>query len=187
MSAAVLSTASGPASVSAECFSASPEDFRAAMAALAAPVTVVTCYDEHGVPRGLTASAVSSLSLDPPLFLVCVDRGSRTHGALSRAPAFCVNLLGPENESLALQFAGASEHRFSGVRLAPAEGSSAAPPAPALADSALRLNCVRHDALDGGDHTILLGRVTSVEGTSLTAGGLLWHRRGFAHAVPSRP
>ena len=185
MSTAVLSTASGHSSPPVHEVSASAEEFRGAMAALAAPVTVVTCYDETGAPRGLTASAVSSLSLDPPLFLICIDRNSRTHAALSRAPSFCVNLMGPENEALALQFAGPSEDRFSGVRLVTGDDSSPAP-APALADSALRLNCVRHDAVEGGDHTILLGRVTSVDGTSLTAGGLLWHRRGFAHAVPVR-
>jgi flavin reductase ActVB len=172
MTTALMSTASDSPYTPTDQLSASPEEFCAAMAALAAPVTVVTCYDDTGAPRGLTASAVSSLSLDPPLFLVYIDRGSRTHAALSGAPSFCVNLMGPENEALARQFAGPSEHRFAGIRLARAAEGSSPPPAPGLADSALRLNCVRHDTVDGGDHTILVGRVTFVEGTSHRAGGL---------------
>lgn len=162
----------------------SGEDFRDAMAALAAPVTVVTCYDEHGSPRGLTASAVSALSLDPPLFLVCLDRGSRTHDALTGAPAFCVNVMGPGNEALARQFAGPTEHRFSGVRLKRAP-EQVPWPVPLLADSALRLHCVHHAAVEGGDHTVLMGRVVDVDrdgGATGATGGLLWHRRGFAHA-----
>ncbi|MFJ6937707.1 flavin reductase family protein [Streptomyces sp. NPDC101132] len=158
------------------------EEFRAAMAALAAPVTVVTCYDEYGTPRGLTASAVSSLSLDPPLFLVCLDRKSSSHDALVAASSFCVNLLAPGDEELALKFAGRPDRRFDGVRLAAGEAT-----APGLADSALRLVCERHETLDGGDHTILVGRVVAVEGDGLgltPAGGLLWHQRGFAHARP---
>ncbi|MEV7724399.1 flavin reductase family protein [Streptomyces sp. NPDC101733] len=171
MSAAVLSRAD-----------VSAEEFRAAMAALAAPVTVVTCYDEYGTARGLTASAVSSLSLDPPLFLVCLDKGSSSHEALSGADEFCVNLLGPGDEALALKFAGRPDRRFEGVALAPASGR-----VPALAAAALRLVCENDRTLDAGDHTILIGRVTAVEGEGLgltPAGGLVWHQRGFAHARP---
>ena len=151
--------------------------FRAAMAALAAPVTIVTCYDDRGAPRGLTASAVASLSLTPPLFLVCLDRGSRTHDTLIGAEAFAVHLLGPGDEHLVGRFTRPAEHRFEDVPLVPD-----AHPAPILRDASLTLRCVRHDLLDGGDHTILVGRVTDVEGEPARAGGLVWHRRGFAHA-----
>ncbi|MCF6524771.1 flavin reductase family protein [Streptomyces sp. JJ36] len=159
-------------------------DFRAAMSALAAPVTVVTAYDAQGGARGLTASAVSSLSLTPPLFLVCLDHGSRTHDALTGAPAFCVNVLGPGDESLARQFSGPAEQRFAGVRLAPGPGPDPHRP-PGLAAAALRLTCARWELAAGGDHTVLIGRVTGIEGDTGSAGGLLWHRRGFAHALPS--
>jgi flavin reductase ActVB len=156
-------------------------EFRAAMASLAAPVTVVTCYDRTGSPRGLTASAVSSLSLDPPLLLVCLDRGSRTHDVLTAADAFALHLLGPENEDLARKFAGPSDQRFGNVRLASGPTSRHAPQ---LADSALRLTCARHDAIEVGDHTILVGRVAASDCLGRPAGGLVWHHRGFAHARP---
>ncbi|MEW2573178.1 flavin reductase family protein [Streptomyces sp. NPDC047070] len=151
--------------------------FRAAMSALAAPVTLVTCYDDLGRPRGLTASAVSSLSLTPPLFLVCLDRNSRTHDTLTGAEEFAVHLLGPGEEHLVKRFMRPAEHRFDGVPLA-ADSHRA----PVIRDASLTLHCVRHDVLEGGDHTILVGRVTAVRGEPTHSGGLLWHRRGFAHA-----
>lgn len=158
------------------------DEFRAAMASLAAPVTVVTCYDDAGSPRGLTASAVSSLSLDPPLLLVCLDRGSRTHDVLTGAGAFTVHLLGPEDQALAKKFAGPTGERFDGVPLAAGPASRHAPQ---LADSALRLTCARHDLIEAGDHTILVGRVAVADCQGRPAGGLVWHHRGFAHARPA--
>ncbi|WP_070198054.1 flavin reductase family protein [Streptomyces oceani] len=159
----------------------SADQFRAAMASLAAPVTVVTCYDSAGTPRGLTASAVSSLSLDPPLLLVCLDRGSRTHDVLTSAETFTLHLLSPENEELAKKFAGPTDQRFGNVPLASGPSSRHAPQ---LADCALRLTCARHDVIEAGDHTILVGRVAASDCLGRPAGGLVWHHRGFAHARP---
>jgi len=160
--------------------SVASREFRDAMAALAAPVTIVTCYDEDGTPRGLTASAVTSLSMDPPLVLVCLDRRSRTHDTLLAASSFCINLLAPGNEPLAAQFAGDPDRRFTGLELA-------AGPAPVLAASSLQVTCAHEAVRAGGDHSILIGRVTAVTGggTDHAAGGLLWHQRGFAHAAPA--
>lgn len=158
------------------------DEFRSAMASLAAPVTVVTCYDATGAPRGLTASAVSSLSLDPPLLLVCLDRNSRTHDVLVSAEAFALHLLGPENEALAKRFAGPTDQRFENVPLASGPTSHHAPQ---LADCALRLTCIRHDIIEAGDHSILVGRVTASDCLGRPAGGLVWHHRGFAHARPA--
>ncbi|MCG7205597.1 flavin reductase family protein [Streptomyces arenae] len=153
------------------------DSFRAAMSALAAPVTIVTCYDDRGRPRGLTASAVSSLSLAPPLFLVCLDRASRTHDVLTGAEDFAVHLLGPGEEHLVDRFTQPAEQRFAGLPLGAGPDR-----APVIAGVSLVLRCVRHRLLEGGDHTILVGRVTEVSGEPAHAGGLLWHRRGFAHA-----
>ncbi|MEU0334054.1 flavin reductase family protein [Streptomyces sp. NPDC006193] len=153
--------------------SVDPAAFRSAMAALAAPVTVVTCYDELGAPRGMTVSAACSLSLDPPLFLVCLDRRAGSHDALVTAPYFCVHVLGPGDEDLAMRFAGPAEHRFSGAPLLPEPAV-----APALA-AGLRLTCERYAVRDGGDHSILIGRVTGVDAADGARGGLVWHQRGF--------
>ncbi|KUN75283.1 flavin reductase family protein [Streptomyces griseoruber] len=154
--------------------SVDPADFRAAMAALAAPVTVVTCYDDLGVPRGMTVSAASSLSLDPPLFLVCLDRRAGSHDALVSAPFFCVHVLGPGDEDLAMRFAGPADRRFTHAPLLPGPD-----PAPELA-AGVRLTCARYAVRDGGDHSILIGRVTEVDAPDGARGGLVWHQRAFA-------
>ncbi|MFF4314736.1 flavin reductase family protein [Streptomyces sp. NPDC001507] len=153
--------------------SADPADFRSAMAALAAPVTVVTCYDELGAPRGMTVSAACSLSLDPPLFLLCLDRRAGSHDALVNAPFFCVHVLGPGDEDLAMRFAGPADRRFAGAPLRPGPA-----PAPALAVG-LRLTCEQYAVRDGGDHSILIGRVTEVDAPLGAGGGLVWHQRAF--------
>ncbi|MFF7185852.1 flavin reductase family protein [Streptomyces sp. NPDC008222] len=154
--------------------SVDPAAFRSAMAALAAPVTVVTCYDDLGAPRGMTVSAASSLSLDPPLFLVCLDRRAGSHDALVSAPFFCVHLLGPGDEDLAMRFAGPADRRFTDAPLLPGPA-----PAPALA-AGVRLTCERYAARDGGDHSILIGRVTEVDAPEGAGGGLVWHQRAFS-------
>jgi flavin reductase ActVB len=163
-----------PAGVSAEVF-------KSAMADLAMPVTIVTCYDEAGTARGLTASAVTSLSLNPPLLLVCLNRDSRTCEVLVDAKWFCVNVLRPGQEELAQHFASSGEHRFQQVPLR--HGL-----APSLDSTSLRITCAHHGIRDGGDHTILLGLVVGV-GDDLTQarGGLLWYQRDFVHAQTRRP
>jgi len=152
--------------------------FRNAMATLAAPVSVVTCFDVDGTPRGLTASTVTPLSMDPPLLLVCVSRAASVHSALVDAPWFRVNVLGPGNEAIAQQFAGPSADRFAGL-------DHDADLAPGLSAASMVLTCRQHDVLDGGDHSILVGLITAVDLRDPgTGGGLLWHQRGFAHARP---
>lgn len=154
--------------------SVDPAVFRSAMAALAAPVTVVTCYDDLGVPRGMTVSAASSLSLDPPLFLVCLDHRAGSHDALVSAQFFCVHVLGPGDEDLAMRFAGPADRRFTHTPLLPGPT-----PAPALA-AGVRLTCERYAVRDGGDHSILIGRVVEVDASDGARGGLVWHQRAFA-------
>ncbi len=152
-----------------------PEYFKAAMASLAAPVGVLTCYDAKGEPCGLTVSALTSLSLEPPLLLVCLDRGSRSYGPIVAGRHFCINLLTEGQEWMARQFAGPSEGRFVGVDLV---GDTV----PGIAAAPVRVGCERYGVRDGGDHAILLGKVVSVSegGEGLSSAALLWYRRRFA-------
>src|SRR3954463_4597054 len=85
--------------------SVSPEDFRVALSTYATGVTVVTAIGEQG-PSGATASAVTSLSLDPPMMLACLDRGSRTLTSVRAQGRFGVNALAAGQEELARRFAG---------------------------------------------------------------------------------
>ncbi len=111
----------------------------------------------------MTASAFCSLSLDPPLVLVCVKKGNRTHGLLEGAEGFAVNLLAQEQMDLSNRFAGwgpQPEDRFEdqGDARGPVSGARLLPGAMAS------LDCTKYGTRDGGDHPIFLGQV---EGTVL--------------------
>ncbi len=150
--------------------------FRHAMAQLAAPLTVLTCYGRDDTPIGLTVNAVSSLSVRPPLVLVCLNRTNQSHDAVVTAGQLCLHVLAPGQEHVALRFASPVD-RFAGQRVHHGE-------APELLDVRVRLILVPAGTLDGGDHTIFLGRVVSVTAPADGGGGLVWHQRGAAHVAP---
>jgi flavin reductase (DIM6/NTAB) family NADH-FMN oxidoreductase RutF len=135
----------------------SPDEFRAAMALVPTPVTVVTAPGD-GERAGATASAVASLSLDPPLMLVCLDHRSRTLGALRAAGSFAVNVLSAASESEARKFATTAPHaeKWEGVPATEHAG------VPVLDDALLWVVCELRDLLDGGDHTIVTGSVVEL-------------------------
>jgi flavin reductase ActVB len=133
--------------------------FRAAMASFATGVTIVTTVDPgSGRDVGLTASAFSSLSLDPPLLLVCLDRGADSHGAFAAATTMAISILAEEQVDIAMRFAKSGAEKFTG-------GTSAGRITSAqLVDGAVaHLECVIQELLPGGDHSIVIGRVLSAE------------------------
>jgi len=134
-----------------------PHDFRKAMGSFAAGVTVVTvCHD--GRLAGTTVSAFSSVSMDPPLVMVCLKRDSRTLAALSQAGRFCVNILAGDQGDLAHRFArSGADDRFA---LTAVEAGICG--APLLSGAIAWVECALHAAHDGGDHEILVGRVLRV-------------------------
>jgi flavin reductase (DIM6/NTAB) family NADH-FMN oxidoreductase RutF len=155
--------------------------FRRVMGSFASGVTVVTTQVPGELPRGFTASAVSSLSLEPRLLLVCISNVSATLTAIRAAGGFAVNIMASEQQAVAHRFAGRVEAKFQGVAWAP--GPLGLP----VLDGALGYaECRLTDTCPGGDHTILIGEV-------LTAGArdaspLLYFRGsygGYAGAVPS--
>jgi len=134
------------------------QDFRDALARWASGVTVVTARDGDGTPVGMTAASFSSVSLDPPLVLVCVARSAQSHDALVGAPGFAVHVLGSTQDEMSARFAEPGPEKFAGH---PDESGPFG--APLLAFDVARLVCAHHAALEGGDHTILVGRVVSTE------------------------
>ncbi|WP_327044197.1 flavin reductase family protein [Microbispora sp. NBC_01189] len=156
------------------------DTFREAMAQMAAPLTVLTCYAPDGRMCGLTVNAVCSVSLSPPMLLVCLSRANLSHDAVVGARELCLHVLEPGQQDLALRFASPVD-RFRGLDVHPGA-------APELTDVRLRVSCEPAGALDGGDHTILLGRVVRVVGPDRRdGGGLVWHHRGAARVSPMRP
>ncbi|XVS67522.1 flavin reductase family protein [Actinosynnema sp. CA-299493] len=149
-----------------------PKTFTSAMASVAGPVAVVTTIDESGRPRGFTASSFCSLSLDPPLVLVCLSRTSSSHPAFAAAKSFTVNVLAHDHAELARHFARPSEDKFEGAVMTECERGL-----PGLVDAAARLACSAHAVLDGGDHSILVGLVE--EAVTLDRTPLIYHNRAF--------
>src|SRR5215471_17825332 len=90
----------------------SREGFKAAMGSFAAGVTIVTTLDSAGKPHALTATSFSSVSIDPPLCLVCIDKLARTHQALVLKGSFAVNILNADQRDLSAQFASSIADRF---------------------------------------------------------------------------
>lgn len=130
--------------------------FRSALACFASGVTVVTARDAEGADHGMTVSAFSSLSLEPPLVLVCLDTTATLLPHLLAADAFGISILGAAQRELSGRFADQAADRFDGVAF------SRAASGPALLDGAVaHLECRRVAAHPGGDHVIIIGEVLS--------------------------
>lgn len=125
------------------------------MASFPAGVAIVTTVDPDGAPRGLTTTAVSSVSADPPTVLVCVDLGSRTLAALRARRGFVVNLVGKGRSQLGLLFASKADDKFDDV-----SWRATASGLPLLHEDALAwAECSTVHDLEIGDHVILVARV----------------------------
>lgn len=128
--------------------------FRHVLGHLASGVSVVTSLDADGEPCGLTATAVCSVSLDPPLVLVSVDRTAGTHEGLRTSGFYAVNLLSAEQEALAIRFSREDPEKFR--ELAYRTGATGAP---LLEDVPGWLDCTVEREVPAGDHTLFIGRV----------------------------
>lgn len=134
------------------------EQFKLGMRGLAHAVNIITAA--HGGRRyGMTATAVCSVSAEPPTVLVCLNRGSETHAGVSKSRAFCVNVLRAEDSDLSNLFSGtqAGERRF-----ASREWSKLATGSPVLVDALVCFDCRVVKKLAHGSHTIFLGQVQQV-------------------------
>ncbi|WP_272819699.1 flavin reductase family protein [Streptomyces caniscabiei] len=159
-----------------------PAEFRNAMALLVAPITVVTTLDATGRRWGFTASAVTSVSMEPPLMLVGIGRESSCHPALTSADEFAVNLLGEEHQATARAFATRDSDRFAASGGFEQWPGAAIPYLPA-ATAAFR--CRRTDVVPAGDHDLVLGELVEIHTGESTA-PLLWYRRDFHTPERSR-
>lgn len=134
--------------------------FKAGMRRLGAGVTIVTTFDGK-VRAGLTATAVCSLSAEPPRLLVCVNRQAWPNPIIARAKRFSVNVLAAAQKGLALRFAGATGHQGED-RFAKGRWSVLATGAPILDGALASFDCELARAIPAGTHTIFIGRVVSV-------------------------
>jgi flavin reductase (DIM6/NTAB) family NADH-FMN oxidoreductase RutF len=134
------------------------DGFKQAMRRLAGSVTIVTVAND-GERHGTTATAVTSLSLNPPSLLACFNKDTRLHGLLGRSEHFCVNLLHADNLAVSKAFASplSSAERFAAGKWQFPDGEP-----PYLADAQSSILCVKDKEIDYGSHTIFIGRVLAV-------------------------
>jgi flavin reductase (DIM6/NTAB) family NADH-FMN oxidoreductase RutF len=131
-----------------------PRTLRDALGCFATGVTVVTCVDTDGQPAGLTVNSFTSVSLDPPLLLVCLAKRAASAEALVGASHFAVNVLQTGQQPASIRFSTRDQDRFGATPWSSGEAG-----APILKDSMGVFECARHAVHDGGDHHILIGQV----------------------------
>ena len=140
----------------------SPDEFRRVLGHFCSGVTVITTMDPQGRPAGLTASAFTSVSLAPPLILVCVAHDAHSYAALAAARYFAVNILAGHHEAVSTRFAtkpaAHPSEKFEGL-----DFRKSALGLPVLTDSLAELECETVHAYPAGDHTIFVGRVEAAD------------------------
>jgi flavin reductase (DIM6/NTAB) family NADH-FMN oxidoreductase RutF len=142
-----------------------PDEFRDVIGHFASGVTVVTAIDD-GKPFGTTASAVTSLSLEPPMVLICMNRDSETGRAIAASGRYAINVLGEDQAELAVHFARKGGDKFDGVAVTPGEWNE-----PLLCDALATLECLVTETAMGGTHYVFFAevhRASSRAGTPLT-------------------
>ena len=153
--------------------SVSPDEFRSALGRFASGVTVVTTKAGDGSDQGMTVSAFCSVSLEPPLMLICIEKTASAYKALTNAAGFVVNILSASQEQIARRFSIVDIDRFEGV------GYSRSQNGFAVLDEVLGvIECNTFAMHDAGDHTIIVGEVEATRAENGTP--LLYYRGGYA-------
>lgn len=152
-----------------------PGQFRDVLRLWASGVSVVTTRRPGGI-QGITVSSFTSLSLEPPLILVCIEKRARTHAAIEVQRCFGVNILSAGQVDLSDRAAG--RRGVEGCWLEASPHRTAVTGAPLLAGALAWLDCALEAAHPGGDHTIYVGRVEAASGTD--GKPLLWFNRNYA-------
>ncbi len=145
--------------------------FKLAMSQFASGVTVVTTEHE-GRPYGMTVASFASLSLHPPLVLVCIEKTVKTHDAIAGARKFGVSILRAEQQEISARFASRSEDKFAGIAI-----ERGALGVPLIAGALTTVECTVRDQLPGGDHSIFVGEV--VHARTGEGAPLLYFRSGY--------
>jgi len=147
-------------------------ELRRVMGHFATGVTIITTVSKDGVPFGLTANAFTSVSLDPPLLLISVDKKAESFPHFEESKAFTVNILGDEQESLSRKFAVSGGDKFHGVAY-----RMGANGVPILEGTLAYLECKLYAVYDGGDHTLFLGEIEQAETREVKP--LIFYRGGY--------
>ena len=150
-----------------------PKDFRNTVGLFATGITVITTVDENGKAIGLTANSFTSVSLNPPIVLVCIDRAVTSFNAFQTAGEFAVNILGSEQTEISNKFATSGDEKWLGVEFETWAGR-----APILQNCLANIECKTREIHESGDHIIITGEVTTL--ASKDGNQLLYWRGQYA-------
>lgn len=131
-----------------------PKALRQAFGTFATGVTVVTTRQPDGTPRGFTANSFTSVSLDPPLLLVCLAKTAHSADTFATAPHFAVNILAEDQKAVSGLFASRAPDKFAQCAWTPGPADM-----PLIDGSLAQFTCAAHQLVDAGDHLILIGRI----------------------------
>jgi flavin reductase (DIM6/NTAB) family NADH-FMN oxidoreductase RutF/DNA-binding MarR family transcriptional regulator len=150
------------------------KDFRRALGQFPTGVTVITTVNDEGSPVGVTASSFNTVSIDPPLVLWSVDKGSFSSTIFEKSEYFAVNVLGKDQVATSNKFAGRGEDKFKDVSYQTGEGGS-----PLLDEYAAQFECKTWNVYEGGDHLIIVGEVLAYRNNESTL-PLVFSRGSYA-------
>jgi flavin reductase (DIM6/NTAB) family NADH-FMN oxidoreductase RutF len=145
--------------------------FKEAMSHFASGVTVVTT-EHDGTPYGLTVASFASLSLHPPLVLVCIEKAVKSHDAIRNAGHFGVSVLEQSQADVSGKFASKSDDKFTGITMRRGEHGM-----PLIDGAICTLECRVHSELPGGDHTIFVGEV--LDSSTSDGAPLVYYRSSY--------
>lgn len=153
--------------------------FKSLLSRFPTGVTVVTARDAEDRDHGITVSAFASVSLTPPLVLICIDHGAVMHRVIATAPTFAVNMLAANQETLSRRFADIDEGRFDGLTVTRGVTGCAL-----LGGTVASIECAIRDRHAAGDHLIVIGEVVAGVVNDEGDGPLLYHRGLYARRAP---
>jgi flavin reductase (DIM6/NTAB) family NADH-FMN oxidoreductase RutF len=150
-------------------------DFRRTLGCFATGITVITTVDDDGGPVGLTANSFTSLSLDPPMVLFCLDRNIQSFEAFHDNRHFAVNILSAGQKDMSSRFAQSGAEKWSGVEFETWETGC-----PILDGCLANLECDIESIHEGGDHVIIIGEVKRIACAEDGSAPLIYFRGGYA-------
>lgn len=153
-----------------------PREFRDTVGCFATGITIITTRQDDGAPVGLTANSFTSLSLDPPMVLFCLDNNVASFDAFQAGGHFAVNILSEKQQDLSSRFAKSGPEKWDGVAF-----DSGDTGCPILPGSLACMECRVSSINEGGDHVIVVGEVLRLERAQEDAMPLLYYRGGYAN------
>lgn len=160
----------------------SADTFKAALRHFASGVTLITTKDASGAKQGMLATAVSSVTAEPPTILICINHSATMHEALMESRIFCVNFLAIANDAIAQRFTGAIPRE---ARFDEGQWEELASGAPVLGNAHASLDCEISEITEMGSHSVVFGRVLAAKvAESAQSEPLIFHNRAYGRVAP---